>query len=88
LEICRRDAPQDVSLNSGWSECVYAAILGVQLGGMNSYQGVPKFKPLLGNPDHPITSATVEKASTLTRQCFLLWLAIALLGLFLKNLLI
>jgi adenosylcobinamide-phosphate synthase len=87
LAICRRDAPQDVSLNSGWSECVYAAILGVQLGGMNSYQGVPKFKPLLGNPDHPITSATVEKAFALTRQCFLLWLAIAIGGLFLKNLL-
>jgi adenosylcobinamide-phosphate synthase len=87
LAICRRDAPQDVSLNSGWSESVYAAILGVQLGGMNSYQGVTKFKPLLGNPDHPIISATVEKAFTLTRHCFLLWLAIAIGGLFLKNLL-
>ena len=87
LEICRRDASQDVSLNSGWSECAYAAILGVQLGGMNSYQGVPKFKPLLGNPDHPITIVTVEKAFTLTRYCFLLWLAIAIGGLFLKNLL-
>ncbi|XTZ19796.1 MAG: adenosylcobinamide-phosphate synthase CbiB, partial [cyanobacterium endosymbiont of Rhopalodia fuxianensis] len=27
LSICRRDAPHDPSPNSGWSECVYAAIL-------------------------------------------------------------
>ena len=87
LAICRRDASQDMSLNSGWSECVYAAILGVQLGGMNTYQGVPKFKPLLGNPDRSITPAIVEKAFALTRQCFLLWLAIAIAGLACKNLL-
>jgi adenosylcobinamide-phosphate synthase len=85
LAICRRDASQDMSLNSGWSECVYAAILGVQLGGMNTYQGVPKFKPLLGNPNRSITPAIVEKAFALTRHCFLLWLAIA--GLASKNLL-
>jgi adenosylcobinamide-phosphate synthase len=87
LAICRRDASQDMSLNSGWSECVYAAILGVQLGGMNTYQGLPKFKPLLGNPNRSITPAIVEKAFALTRQCFLLWLAISPPGLACKNLL-
>ncbi|MEB3309790.1 MAG: adenosylcobinamide-phosphate synthase CbiB [Snowella sp.] len=85
LRICRRDAPQDPSLNSGWSEAVYAAILGVQLGGMNTYQGVPKWKPLLGDPWVPLTPEIVEKAFGLTRSCFLLWLAIAFLGLGLKN---
>ncbi|MGK7924204.1 MAG: adenosylcobinamide-phosphate synthase CbiB, partial [Spirulina sp.] len=49
--LCRRDAPQDPSPNSGWSECSYAAALGVQLGGENIYQGVIKNKPLLGEPD-------------------------------------
>ncbi len=85
LQICRRDAPQDPSLNSGWSEAVYAAILGVQLGGLNTYQGIPKWKPLLGDPSIPITPEIVEKAFGLTRSCFLLWLAIALLGLVVKN---
>ena len=87
LAICRRDAPQDPSLNSGWSECVYAAILGMQLGGMNYYQGIPKPKPLLGDRNRPITPETVEKAFTLTRSCFLLWLAIAVIGLSLKKIL-
>lgn len=84
LQICRRDAPQDPSLNSGWSEAVYAAILGVQLGGMNTYQGVPKWKPLLGDPCVSLTPEIVEKAFGLTRSCFLLWLAIAFWALGLK----
>ena len=81
LSLCRRDALLDASPNSGWSESVYAAILGVQLGGVNSYQGVLKEKPLLGEPINPITPVTIEQALSLTRYCFLLWLAIALIGL-------
>lgn len=81
LSLCRRDALLDASPNSGWSECVYAAILGVQLGGVNSYGGVIKKKPLLGEPINPITPAKIEQALSLTRYCFLLWLAIALIGL-------
>jgi len=80
--ICWRDAPHDPSPNSGWSECVYAAILGVQVGGMNYYKGVPKPKPLLGNATYAIAPTHVYRALQLTRWCFLLWLvgAIALLS--------
>ncbi|MDJ0661198.1 MAG: adenosylcobinamide-phosphate synthase CbiB [Crocosphaera sp.] len=83
LSICRRDAPQDSSPNSGWSECIYAAILGVQLGGKNTYQGILKEKPLLGDPLNPITSHSIEKALNLTRICCLLWLSIGITGLWL-----
>ncbi|AFY77955.1 MAG: cobalamin biosynthesis protein [Hydrococcus sp. C42_A2020_068] len=79
LRMCRRDAVKDPSPNSGWSECVYAAILGVQLGGNNVYGGVVKYKPLLGDPTYPITSEKIYQALRLTRYCFLIWLAIALL---------
>jgi adenosylcobinamide-phosphate synthase len=74
---CQRDATQDPSPNSGWSECAYATILGVQLGGVNSYRGVVKHKPLLGNPDRPIAPTTIHQALVLTRTCFLIGLAIA-----------
>jgi adenosylcobinamide-phosphate synthase len=80
ITICRRDAILDPSPNSGWSECVYAAILGVQLGGVNTYKGEIKVKPLLGNPDKIITPNTIEQALTLTRLCFLSWLAIFVFG--------
>jgi adenosylcobinamide-phosphate synthase len=74
--ICRRDAPQDPSPNSGWSECAYAAILGVQVGGTNYYQGVAKQKPGLGEATHEIAIADIRKAAQLTRLCCLIWLAI------------
>lgn len=74
LALCRRDAPRDHSPNSGWSECVYAAILGVQLGGINTYSGVVIEKPKLGEPLNPITAETIMRSLQLTRICFLLWL--------------
>jgi adenosylcobinamide-phosphate synthase len=76
--ICRRDAVTDPSPNSGWSECAYAAILGVQMGGKNYYGGVAKYKPLLGDNIYPITPKTIESALQLTRYCFLLWLGVAI----------
>ncbi len=74
IKICQRDAPKDSSPNSGWSECAYAAILGVQMGGTNWYRGVAKVKPLLGDGIYPITSNSIETALQLTRYSFLLWL--------------
>jgi adenosylcobinamide-phosphate synthase len=78
LRLCQRDGVKDPSPNSGWSECAYAAILGVQLGGLNSYQGVIKFKPLLGRAFRPITQERIEYALRLMRNCFVVWVAIAI----------
>jgi len=78
-KICRRDAPKDPSPNAGWSECIYAAMLDVQLGGTNYYQGVAKQKPLLGDDIRPITPSVIQQALQLTRMNFLLWLTIALI---------
>lgn len=77
-KMCRQDATKDPSPNSGWSECAYAAVLGVQLGGINYYRGVAKPKPLLGLPVHPITPKSIHQALKLTRYCFLIWLILAL----------
>ncbi len=79
-QICQRDAGQDPSPNSGWSECVYAAIMQVQLGGENYYRGVVKSKPLLGDPIEAIAPTKVQQALSLTRLCFLLWSGLFLLA--------
>jgi adenosylcobinamide-phosphate synthase len=76
--ICQRDATQDPSPNSGWSECTYAVILGVQLGGINYYRGIPKPKPLLNTPLNPITPERIQQGMLLTRWCFLTWLSITI----------
>lgn len=76
--ICRRDGIKDPSPNSGWSEAAYAAILKVQLGGINTYKGEIKAKPLLGDAIETISVAKINRALSLTRACFLVWLAIAI----------
>lgn len=75
-QICQRDAIADPSPNSGWSECIYAAILGVQLGGNNFYQGQLRIKPRLGDNLTPITKAKIIEALSLTRVCCWLWLGL------------
>ena len=74
LKLCRRHASQDPSPNAGWSECAFAAILGVQLGGRNQYRGMVQLKPLLGDPLHPIRPPDIHLALRLMRNSFLLWL--------------
>jgi adenosylcobinamide-phosphate synthase len=76
--LCQRDAHKDPSPNSGWSECAYAAILGVQLGGLNTYRGVLKLKPLLGKPRRPITPERIQLALRLMRNSFVTWVAFAI----------
>jgi adenosylcobinamide-phosphate synthase len=70
---CRREAVQDPSPNSGWSECAYATLLGVQVGGFNSYQGLVTFKPFLGKARQPITPERIGLALRFVRNCFLFW---------------
>ncbi len=79
-QICQRDAIDDPSPNAGWSECAYAATLGVQLGGRNQYRGVVKFKPRLGDSINQITPAIIDRALRLTRWSFLIWLGLFSLG--------
>lgn len=76
--LCQRDAHKDPSPNSGWSETAFAAALGIQLGGTNSYDGIIINKPLLGEPIQRITIDKVNQAINLARNCFLLWLGIGL----------
>jgi len=78
LRICWRDARTDPSPNAGWSECAYAAALGVQLGGENQYRGKVKLKPLLGDATTPITDDIISRAMMLTRWSFLLGLVVGI----------
>jgi adenosylcobinamide-phosphate synthase len=53
LRIFWRDGRRHPSPNSGLSEAAVAGALGVQLGGLNRYQGQPSAKPTLGDPRLP-----------------------------------
>jgi adenosylcobinamide-phosphate synthase len=67
LRIGWRDGRKHPSPNAGWGEAAMAGALSIRLGGPATYGGVPGFKPLLGEPDHPIGRATVRRSVRLMR---------------------
>lgn len=45
-----QEAPRHPSPNAGWPEAMVANLLGVQLGGVNVYQGQASYRATLGTP--------------------------------------
>ncbi|MFB6467360.1 adenosylcobinamide-phosphate synthase CbiB [Cytobacillus sp. Hz8] len=48
--ILVRDARRHPSPNSGWGEAAVAALLGIQLGGINYYKGIISIRAKMGEP--------------------------------------
>lgn len=63
--ILLRDGRRHPSPNSGRPEAAMAGALGVQLGGINLYDGLPTERPCLGDANQPLTRAHIGKALTL-----------------------
>jgi adenosylcobinamide-phosphate synthase len=64
-QILLRDGSCHPSPNSGHPEAAMAGALGVQLGGMNYYDGLPVERPCLGDPVQPLTRAHIGRALAL-----------------------
>ena len=63
--ILIRDGRRHPSPNSGRPEAAMAGALGVQLGGVNRYDGLPIERPCLGDPNQPLTRAHIGMALSL-----------------------
>jgi adenosylcobinamide-phosphate synthase len=76
LHIGLRDRLKHPSPNSAHAEAAFAGALGVQLGGLSHYGGVPKEKPMLGDarmplePDHIARSVRLLRGVTLVACVF------------------
>ena len=64
-QILLRDGGRHPSPNSGRPEAAIAGALGVQLGGINRYDGLPVERPCLGDPHQPLTRVHIGMALTL-----------------------
>ncbi|MDD4587897.1 MAG: adenosylcobinamide-phosphate synthase CbiB [Heliobacteriaceae bacterium] len=62
LRAWRQDAPKHPSPNSGITEAIMAGALGVQLGGVNYYGGVPSRRSYLGQALRPLTPRCIADA--------------------------
>ena len=72
LTVARRYGPLTRSPNAGRAEAAFAGALGLRLGGANSYGGVIREGPILGDGRSP-EAADVRRAVRLMRRaCFLL----------------
>jgi adenosylcobinamide-phosphate synthase len=62
LRIWRRDGSKHASPNAGQSEAAIAGVLGVRLGGINSYEGQPHVAPVLCAEGRPATTRDARSA--------------------------
>ncbi|MBQ9441963.1 MAG: cobalamin biosynthesis protein CobD [Selenomonadaceae bacterium] len=51
FDMMKRDAHKHPSPNGGYAEATVAGALNIQLGGINSYFGVPHFRAYMGDPN-------------------------------------
>lgn len=58
----RIDARKHPSPNSGWLEAATAIQLGIELGGMNTYKGVPSRRARMGVPVYRLEAAHIREA--------------------------
>ncbi|WXJ94795.1 Cobalamin biosynthesis protein CobD [Neomoorella carbonis] len=70
--IMRRDARRHPSPNSGFPEAAVAGALGVQLGGLNYYQGRPSRRPLIGEARQALRKEHISQAVCLMAAATLL----------------
>ncbi|MBP1628782.1 MAG: cobalamin biosynthesis protein [Holophagaceae bacterium] len=72
LRLAWRDGAKTSSPNAGWCEAAFAGALGVQLGGLNFYDGVPHEGPRLGDPGRSLDGPLLREGLELERRVNLL----------------
>jgi adenosylcobinamide-phosphate synthase len=65
LRITLRDGRSQPSPNAGYPEAAVAGALGVELGGVNYYQGLPSVKAALGDAIFPLERSVFRRVRVL-----------------------
>ena len=76
--ILLRDGRKHVSPNAGLPEAAMAGALGIQLGGLNYYDGERLEKPAIGEPIVPIAAEHILAANAVMFVTLALFLALGL----------
>jgi len=77
VRVTWRDASSQPSPNAGFPEAALAGALGVRLGGLNYYGGVPHPKPYLGDPERALARAAFARTRVMLYAVAILMLAAA-----------
>ena len=76
--ILRRDGRKHASPNAGLPEAAMAGALGIQLGGLNYYDGERLERPVIGEPIVPIAAEHILAANAVMFVTLALFLALGL----------
>jgi adenosylcobinamide-phosphate synthase len=79
-QILFRDAKRHPSPNSGWLEASVAAILGVQLGGINYYKGQISKRAKMGEPLDPLQKQHIPLTNGIMTRTSVMFLMILWIG--------
>ncbi|TYR80885.1 cobalamin biosynthesis protein [Priestia megaterium] len=81
ISVVKRDAPKHPSPNSGYGESAVAALLGVQLGGLNTYKGIVSNRAKMGDPLVDLQVYHISKSvEIMKRTVFATWLFYLIIG--------
>lgn len=79
-KVVIRDAKKHPSPNSGWGEAAVASILGIQLGGLNYYQGRKSFRAKMGDPLEALSFHHILHTVTIMKRTTWLFLLVLVIG--------
>ncbi|MHA6252607.1 adenosylcobinamide-phosphate synthase CbiB [Oceanobacillus sp. CAU 1775] len=79
-QILIRDAKKHNSPNSGWGEASVAAVLGIQLGGINYYKGEKSLAPLMGESKFSLQTIHILEAIRIMQRTVFLFLVMLSIG--------
>ncbi len=77
-EILKRDGRKHKSPNAGLTESAVAGAMGVRLGGVNSYDGVGRNAPYLGDDIVPLSANHIRTTVRLVTMTSIVFTAVAL----------
>lgn len=80
FHIVLRDAKKHPSPNSGFPESAMAALLGVQLGGVNKYKGIISNRAKLGDRIFPLKADHIEQSILIMLRTNLLFVVMLMIG--------
>ncbi len=75
-KVTWRDARKHPSPNSGWSEAMAAGLIGIQLGGINYYNGRKSVRAAMGDPLRELERSDIKKSITYMHGGWIVFLAI------------
>lgn len=79
FNMMKRDAIKHPSPNGGFAEATVAGALNIQLGGINSYFGIPHFRAYMGDPIEILNSGHILGAIRLMYTATIIFLCLLII---------